>query len=201
MTDAPTAWLLFGAQLLTVIAILAILHRPVGDYLAHVFTSTRDLRIERGFYRLIGVDPGSAQSWPAYLRSVLALSVVGILAVYGVQRLQPFLPLALGLPATSEHLAFNTAVSFVTNTNWQSRDPRDAAHRGLGAAVHVRHRLPAALSLAAAQEARARALRSALSRHGGGDGLPLRAGRLGRPTLTWVEATPSGSLTRSDRAC
>jgi K+-transporting ATPase ATPase A chain len=125
-TDLGTSWLLFAAQLLTVITLLAVLYRPLGDYLAHVFTSPKDLRVERGFYRVIGVDSASGQSWPAYLRSVLAFSVIGILVVYGLQRLQVFLPYSLGLPATSEHLAFNTAISFVTNTNWQSYSPDTA---------------------------------------------------------------------------
>jgi K+-transporting ATPase ATPase A chain len=123
MTDNATSWLLFAAQLLSVLVLLVLLYRPLGDYLARVFTSPRDLRVERGFYRVIGVDSASAQSWPAYLRSVLAFSAVGILLVYGLQRLQEFLPYALGLAATSEHLAFNTAISFVTNTNWQSYSP------------------------------------------------------------------------------
>ena len=123
MTDIATSWLLFAAQLLTVLVLLALLYRPLGDYLARVFTAPKDLRVERGFYRVIGVDSTSAQSWPAYLRSVLAFSAVGILVVYALQRLQEFLPYALGLPATSEHLAFNTAISFVTNTNWQSYSP------------------------------------------------------------------------------
>jgi len=121
--DTLTGWLLFAAQLATVLVILAVAYRPLGDYLAATYTSSRDLRVERGFYRLIGVDSASAQSWPAYLRSVLAFSVLGILLVYGLQRLQEYLPFALGLPATSEHLAFDTAVSFVTNTNWQSYSP------------------------------------------------------------------------------
>jgi K+-transporting ATPase ATPase A chain len=123
MTDIATSWLLFAAQLLTVLVLLALVYRPLGDYLARVFAAPKDLRVERGFYRVIGVDSASAQSWPAYLRSVLAFSAVGILVVYGLQRLQEFLPYALGLPATSEHLAFNTAISFVTNTNWQSYSP------------------------------------------------------------------------------
>lgn len=114
---------LFVAQLATLALILAIAYRPLGDYLARVFTSQKDLRVERGVYRMIGVDPASEQSWPAYLRGVLAFSVVGILIVYGLQRLQEFLPYALGLPAVPEGLAFNTAISFVTNTNWQSYSP------------------------------------------------------------------------------
>ena len=123
MTDIGTAWLLFAAQLATVVVLLALAYRPLGDFIAHTFTSAKDLRVERGFYRLIGVDSASAQSWPAYLRSILAVSAVGILLVYALQRTQQFLPYALGLPPTSEHLAFNTAISFVTNTNWQAYSP------------------------------------------------------------------------------
>jgi len=117
-----TVWL-FIAQLATIAAIVAILYRPLGDYMAHVFTSTKDLRVERGFYRLIGVNPKSEQSWGAYLRSILSFSVLGILLVYALQRIQAILPFSLGLEAPSEHLSFNTAISFVTNTNWQSYSP------------------------------------------------------------------------------
>jgi K+-transporting ATPase ATPase A chain len=117
-----TLWL-FIAQLATVILVLGLLYRPVGDYLARVYTSEKDLRVERASYRLIGVDSGSDQSWPAYLRSVIAFSTVGILLVYGLQRMQQFLPFSLGTPAVSEGLSFNTAISFVTNTNWQSYSP------------------------------------------------------------------------------
>lgn len=117
-----TVWL-FVAQLATIAAVLVALYIPLGNYLAVALTSPRHWRIERGFYRLIGADPDSGQSWGAYVRSVLAFSAVGILVVYALQRTQQWLPYSLGLPATSEHLAFNTAVSFVTNTNWQSYSP------------------------------------------------------------------------------
>lgn len=117
-----TVWL-FIAQLATLAVLLIALYRPVGDYLAHTYTSTKDLRVERGFYRLIGVDSSSSQSWRTYLRSVLVFSGVGILVVYTLQRVQHVLPYSLGLGPTSEHLAFNTAISFVTNTNWQSYSP------------------------------------------------------------------------------
>ncbi|WP_191282458.1 potassium-transporting ATPase subunit KdpA [Pseudolysinimonas yzui] len=116
-------WLYFVAQLATLAVLLTVVHRPLGDYLAHTVTTTKELRVERGLYRLIGVDGSSEQSWPAYLRSVLVFSALGILAVYALQRLQEFLPYSLGMPAASEHLAFNTAISFVTNTNWQSYSP------------------------------------------------------------------------------
>ena len=114
---------LFLAQLATVVVALVLLHRPLGDYMAQVYTSPKHLRVERGFYRMIGVDPASQQSWPAYLRSILAFSAVGILLVYAMQRVQQVLPYSLGLPPTSKPLAFNTAISFVTNTNWQSYSP------------------------------------------------------------------------------
>ncbi|SKB00327.1 K+-transporting ATPase ATPase A chain [Agreia bicolorata] len=103
--------------------VLVVIHRPLGDYMARIYSSTKDLRVERGFYRLIGVDAHSEQSWMAYLRSVLAFSLVGVLLVYALQRAQAVLPYSLGLPAIPEGLSFNTAVSFVTNTNWQSYSP------------------------------------------------------------------------------
>jgi K+-transporting ATPase ATPase A chain len=116
--------LLFGIlQILTVVVIVVALHRPLGDYMARVFTSTTSLRAERGFYRLVGVDPQSEQSWMSYLRSVLAFSLVGVLLVYGIQRAQEILPYSLGFPAIPEGLSFNTAASFVANTNWQSYSP------------------------------------------------------------------------------
>ncbi len=109
--------------LATVAIIMGVLYRPFGDYMAWVYTSRRDWKVERGIYKIIGVDARSEQSWQAYLRSVLAFSAIGVLIVYGLQRLQQWLPYSLGLTAPSEHLSFNTAVSFVTNTNWQSYSP------------------------------------------------------------------------------
>ncbi|MCV4725728.1 potassium-transporting ATPase subunit KdpA, partial [Escherichia coli] len=86
-----------------------ILHRPFGDYMAWVYTSRKDWKVERGIYKIIGVDSKTEQTWQAYLRSVLAFSAIGLLIVYGLQRLQPWLPYSLGLTAPSEHLSFNTA--------------------------------------------------------------------------------------------
>ncbi|MBM7411973.1 K+-transporting ATPase ATPase A chain [Clavibacter michiganensis] len=110
-------------QVASVVLVLVLVHRPLGDFMARMYESRHDSRVERFLYRLIGVDPRSEQTWPAYLRAVLAFSLVGVLVVYGMQRLQGFLPYALGLPAVPEGLSFNTAVSFVTNTNWQSYSP------------------------------------------------------------------------------
>ena len=115
---------LFGIlQILTVVVVLVVAYRPLGDHMARTFTTARDARVERGFYRLVGVDPTSEQTWPAYLRGILTFSVVGVLLVYAIQRLQAFLPYSLGFPAVPEGLSFNTAASFVTNTNWQSYSP------------------------------------------------------------------------------
>jgi K+-transporting ATPase ATPase A chain len=111
------------AVIATIVAILAISYRPLGAYMAHAYTTTRHLAAERLIYRVIGANPGVEQSWQAYLRSVLAFSAVGIIAVYVVQRMQSVLPYSLGLPPVDEPVAFNTAISFVTNTNWQSYSP------------------------------------------------------------------------------
>ncbi len=105
---------------LTLLVALGLAYRPLGDYIARIYTGQRDLAVERGTYRLIGVDPRSSQTWAAYLRSVLLFSFVGVVLVYALMRLQAVLPYSLGLDAPSEALSFNTAVSFVTNTNWQS---------------------------------------------------------------------------------
>jgi K+-transporting ATPase ATPase A chain len=116
--------ILFGIlQIVTVVAIIVALYRPLGDYMAHIFTTKKDLGVERGFYRLIGVNSQTDQSWKSYLRSVLVFSLVGVLFVYAIQRAQELLPYALGFPAIPEGLSFNTAASFVANTNWQSYSP------------------------------------------------------------------------------
>lgn len=120
--DATTIWL--GVlQIATVLLILALLYRPLGDWIARTYTHEKDWALERGTYRLLGVDPTSQQTWQAYTRGVLLFSVMGVLFVYALQRFQAVLPYSLGLPAVPEGLAFNTAVSFVTNTNWQSYSP------------------------------------------------------------------------------
>ncbi|MGW9114330.1 potassium-transporting ATPase subunit KdpA [Microbacterium sp. NPDC055683] len=144
-------WLLALAGLATVAAILAVLYRPLGDYMAHVYASPRDLLIERGVYRLIGVSPRSEQTWQAYLRGVLALSAVGVVLLYALQRAQPLLPLAFGLPAPSEDLSFNTAISFVTNTNWQSYSPEQTlGHTVQAAGLAVQNFVSAAVGMAVA---------------------------------------------------
>lgn len=107
-------------QLVALIGALALVYRPLGDYMAAVYGSTKHLRVERWIYRGIGANPSVEMRWPTYLRSVLAFSLAGVLFLYLLQRIQDVLPLSLGFTAISPHQSFNTAASFVANTNWQS---------------------------------------------------------------------------------
>lgn len=117
--STTTAGILF---LVALIVALAITHVPLGDYMYRVYNSDKHSRVERGIYRLIGADPKAEQTWGAYARSVLAFSAVGIMFLFVLQLLQGSLPLHLNDPGTemTPALAWNTAVSFVTNTNWQA---------------------------------------------------------------------------------
>jgi K+-transporting ATPase ATPase A chain len=103
-----------------VLVLLLVVTVPfLGRYLAHVYTSSKDLAPERAAYRLLRVDPGADQHWRTYALSVLGFSLVGILVLYGFGRLQQVLPLSLGFSALPADGAWNTAISFVSNTNWQ----------------------------------------------------------------------------------
>jgi potassium-transporting ATPase potassium-binding subunit len=102
------------------IAALAASYRPLGDYMARVHSSDRHLRVERWMYRATGVDPEADQKWGTYLRSMLAFSAVSVLFLYGLIRLQGYLPFSLGFKGMEQGQAFNTAASFTSNTNWQS---------------------------------------------------------------------------------
>jgi len=117
--SSTTAGILF---LVSLIVALAAVHVPLGDYMYRVYTTDKDSRAERAIYRLIGADPKAEQTWGAYARSVLAFSAVSILFLFVFQLVQGKLPLHLNDPAThmTPALAWNTAVSFVTNTNWQA---------------------------------------------------------------------------------
>ncbi|MDI9914456.1 potassium-transporting ATPase subunit KdpA [Rhodococcus sp. IEGM 1379] len=117
--STATSGILFAASL---VLALALVHVPLGDYMYRVYSGTKHSRVERGIYRAIGADPDREQAWPVYTRSVLAFSAVSILFLFGLQLVQQHLPLHLPDPATemTPSLAWNTAVSFVTNTNWQA---------------------------------------------------------------------------------
>lgn len=118
MSETLAGVLCLGA----LIVALAVVHVPLGDYMYRVYTSGKDTAVERVIYRLIGADPKTEQTWGAYARSVLAFSAVSVLFLFVFLLVQSKLPLHLNDPATpmTVALAWNTAVSFVTNTNWQA---------------------------------------------------------------------------------
>ncbi|MBL9144843.1 MAG: potassium-transporting ATPase subunit KdpA [Verrucomicrobiaceae bacterium] len=117
-------WLQFAFFL----GLLTIITKPIGLYLVQVLDVNGRTwldpllkPVERLTYRLIGIDPQREQTWKGYTFAMLAFSFIGIVFTYAILRLQGLLPLnPQGLPGLSHHLAFNTAVSFTTNTNWQS---------------------------------------------------------------------------------
>jgi potassium-transporting ATPase potassium-binding subunit len=116
MSSTAAGWLQFAL----LFAMLAACYIPLGNYIAYIFTTDKDWAVERGFYKLIGIDSRADQKWSTYLRSILAFSFVSVLFLYGLQRLQHYLPYSQGFPAVTPDLAWNTADSFVTNTNWQN---------------------------------------------------------------------------------
>ena len=111
------AGIIFVASL---IVALILVHKPFGGYMARVVTSTKHLRIEKIIYKGGGIDPDADQTWSAYLRAVLAFSAVGVVFLYAFLRLQNHFGHPYAVPQMPAHQAFNTAASFVTNTNWQS---------------------------------------------------------------------------------
>jgi K+-transporting ATPase ATPase A chain len=138
-------------QILLLIVLLAAAYRPLGGYMARVYTTDKHTRIERGTYKLLGVDSKADQTWSVYARSVLAFSVVGLILLYVLQRVQSHLPLSLGLPNVAPGLAFNTAASFVSNTNWQSYSPEvTMGHLVQFAGLAVQNFLSAAVGIVVA---------------------------------------------------
>jgi potassium-transporting ATPase potassium-binding subunit len=138
-------------QLGLLVVLLAVVYRPLGAYLAWVYTTDKDTRVERGTYKLLGVDSKADQTWGVYARSVLAFSVVGLAVLYLLMRVQSHLPLSLGLPGVGSSLAFNTAASFVANTNWQSYSPEvTMGHLVQLAGLAVQNFVSAAVGIAVA---------------------------------------------------
>ncbi|MFB8777314.1 potassium-transporting ATPase subunit KdpA [Streptomyces broussonetiae] len=133
------------------IGALALVHRPFGDYMAAVFSSRRHLRVEKWIYRCVGADPDTEMRWPAYLRAVLAFSAVGVLFLYLLTRVQDRLPLSLGFAPITPDQAFNTAASFVSNTNWQSYSGESAmSHVTQTMGLAVQNFVSAAVGIAVA---------------------------------------------------
>ncbi|KRF26260.1 potassium-transporting ATPase subunit KdpA [Phycicoccus sp. Soil803] len=116
MSDNVSGLLTIGLLVL----LLAMSYHPLGAWMAKVFTDPRHWPLERVVYRLVRVDPDSEQGWRAYATSVLAFSAVGVVALFGLVVGQTHLPGRQGSDGMGLTTAVNTAISFVTNTNWQS---------------------------------------------------------------------------------
>jgi potassium-transporting ATPase potassium-binding subunit len=116
MSSATAGWLQFGL----LVAALAACYIPLGNYIAKIFTTDKDWKVERFVFRLMGIDSKADQKWSTYVKSILAFSAISVLFLYGIERLQHFLLLSEGMPNVPPDTAWNTAASFVTNTNWQN---------------------------------------------------------------------------------
>lgn len=111
---------------------LAIAYVPLGDWMAKVYQSEKDWAVEKAVYAVLRVDPKRGQTWKGYSRALLAFSLASLLVLYAIQRLQTVLP-SWGNPrdeAVEPYMAFNTAASFVSNTNWQSYSGEDTLTNG-----------------------------------------------------------------------
>ncbi|MEV7118205.1 potassium-transporting ATPase subunit KdpA [Kitasatospora griseola] len=145
MSATLAGWL----QAIALVGALALCYRPLGDYIAGLLTSAKHLRAEKALYRLVGVDGDADQRWPVYLRSVLAFSMLSVLFLYGLIRLQTHLLLSLGVPEMEAHQAWNTAISFTANTNWQSYSGESAmGHLVQMAGLAVQNFVSAAVGIA-----------------------------------------------------
>jgi len=115
-----------GFQIGLFLVVLIALVKPLGLYMARAaegkppWLSVIGRPVERLIYRLAGIDPDAEMNWKTYAVALLLVNAVGMLFLYALQRVQQWLPLnPQALPAVSPDSAFNTAVSFVTNTSWQ----------------------------------------------------------------------------------
>lgn len=147
-------WLQISLLFLAVLLVI----KPLGLYMARVFSGERTFlspvlgRVERDLYRVSGINPEKEQSWLGYTLAMLAFSLAGFLALYAMLRLQAYLPLnPQGFPGVPADLAFNTAVSFVTNTNWQNyAGETTMSHFSQMAGLTVQNFLSAATGMALA---------------------------------------------------
>ncbi len=147
-------WLQISLLFLAVLVIV----KPLGLYMAKVFSGHRTFLsplftpVERGLYLLAGVSPKKEQNWLSYTLSMLAFSIAGFVVLYAILRLQAFLPLnPQGFANVPSDLAFNTAVSFVTNTNWQNyAGETTMSHFSQMAGLTVQNFLSAAVGMAMA---------------------------------------------------
>src|SRR5580692_9643787 len=115
----------FVVLLVLFLAVLVLCAKPLGSYIADIMEGRRNFALRLGgrfealIYRLCGIEQGREMAWTEYAIALLLFNILGAFVVYGLMRLQAFLPFnPQRLPAVSGDTAFNTAVSFITNTNW-----------------------------------------------------------------------------------
>src|ERR1700710_2076694 len=106
MSDSAAGFVQVGILLVA----LALVYKPLGDYMARVFTRETHSKAERGLYKLFRVNPDAEQRWPTYAAGVLGFSFVSVVLLYLLQRLQSMLPWSFGRGAVSPSVAFNTAI-------------------------------------------------------------------------------------------
>ncbi len=149
-----TGW----SQIALVLALVMLTAIPLSAYMARVFSGEKTYLspllspVEAAFYKLAGIDPANGQGWRSYTLAMLALNGTGFVVLYAILRMQHFLPLnPQGFSGLSGHLAFNTAISFVTNTNWQSYGGETTmSHLSQMAGLTVQNFLSAATGIALA---------------------------------------------------
>ena len=147
MSSNLAGWL----QVALLVAALAACYVPLGNYIARIFATDKHLRAEKAIFRLTGIDPTVDQKWSTYVRSLLAFSAVSVIFLYGFERLQHYLLLSIGMPNVPPALSWNTAASFVTNTNWQNYSGESTMGYAVQAAgLAVQNFLSAAVGLCVA---------------------------------------------------
>jgi K+-transporting ATPase ATPase A chain len=149
-----TGW----AEIALTLALVFAAAFPIGAYMAALFTDKPVFLtpilgpVERGVYAISGIDPKKGMGWKAYVAALILLNALHFLLLYAILRLQDVLPWnPQAIPAMPPRLAFNTAISFVTNTNWQAYSPESQISYGaqmIGLTVH--NFLSAATGIAAA---------------------------------------------------
>jgi K+-transporting ATPase ATPase A chain len=148
----------FVLLLVLFLGVLLLCTKPLGSYIADIMEGRPNLagrlggRLEALIYRVCGIEPGREMAWSEYAIALLVFNILGAFLVYGLLRLQAFLPLnPQKLPAVGADTAFNTAVSFITNTNWQSYSGESAlGYLAQMAGLAVQNFLSAATGIAVA---------------------------------------------------
>ncbi|MBA8793709.1 K+-transporting ATPase ATPase A chain [Friedmanniella endophytica] len=147
MSDTVSGLLTIGL----LVVMIAVCYVPLGDYMARVLTPTKHLRVERAAYRVLGVDPDGTQHARSYALAVLGFSVVSVIGLFAILVGQKHLPFSEGMSGMGWAMALNTAVSFVTNTNWQSYSGEQAlGYTAQMAGLTVQNFASAAVGLAVA---------------------------------------------------